>query len=119
MDDAMKVKWERQRSDTGGRRVHYRLRAILVDNKREHGELKEEVIVHLASIEERYLKTNEVGMRAFHQGLFWTVADKKMTEIELEPKVRKGIEAEISEVVPRPTDQWGLWAVKCIPEYEK
>lgn len=119
MDDAMKVKWERHRSDVGGRRVHYRLQAILVDNRRENGELKEKVIVHLASIEERYLKTKEVGMKAFHQGLFWTVADKKMTEIKLEPQVRKGIEAEISEVVPRPTDQWGLWAVKCIPEYEK
>ena len=58
-------------------------------------------------------------MKAFHRGLFWTAADRKLSELKLERKVRKGIEAEILEVVPRPRDEWGLWAVICVPEYEK
>ena len=119
MDSSMNVRWERQRTDTGVKRVHYHLQAVLVDKKREHGEMKEEVIVHLANIEERYLETKEMGMKAFHQGLFWTVADRKLASLNLDQKIRNEIEAEISEVVPRPRDEWGLWAVKCIPEYEK
>jgi hypothetical protein len=42
-----------------------------------------------------------------------------LANLNLEQKVRNEIEAEISEIVPRPRDEWGLWAVKCIPEYEK
>ncbi len=119
MDDSMNVKWERRRPDTGGRRRSYHLHAILVDKKREKEESKERVIEHLASIEERFLETKERGMKAFYQGLFWTVADRKLSDLKLEPKVRDGIEVEILEVVPRPTNEWGLWAVKCVPDYEK
>ena len=119
MDDSMNVRWERRRPDSGGRRGSYLLHAILVDKKREKGESKERVIEHLAGIEERFLETKEIGMRAFHRGLFWTVADRKLADLKLERQVRKGIEAEISEVVPRPTNEWGLWAVKCVPDYEK
>ena len=115
----MNVKWERRRPDGGGRRDRYHLHAILVEKTREEGESNERVIEHLASIEERFLETKEMGMRAFHQGLFWTAADRKLSDLKLERKVREGIEAEISEVVPRPTNEWGLWAVKCVPEYEK
>jgi hypothetical protein len=119
MDNSMNVKWEKRRPDHGGRRKSYQLHAILVDREKEKGESKEKVIAHLASVEARYLETKEVGMRAFHQGLFWTVTDKKLANLNLEQKVRNEIEAEISEIVPRPRDEWGLWAVKCIPEYEK
>lgn len=115
----MNVKWERRRPDRGGRRRSYHLHAILDDKKRGKGESKERVIEHLASIEERFLETKEMGMRAFHQGLFWTVAVRKLEDLNIERKVREEIEAEISEVVPKPTNEWGLWAVKCVPEFEK
>ena len=119
MDDSMNVKWEKRKQDSGRRRERYDLHAILVDKKTEKEGSKERVIEHLASIEERFLETKEMGMRAFHRGLFWTAADRKLSELKLERKVRKGIEAEILEVVPRPRDEWGLWAVICVPEYEK
>ncbi len=92
---------------------------MLVDKKKEKGESKERVFEHLASIEERFLETKVRGMKALYQGLFWTVADRKLSDLKLEPKVRDGIEVEISEVVPRPTNEGGLWAVKCVPDYEK
>jgi len=119
MDDSMNVKWEKRKLDSGRRRRRYHLHAILVDKKGEKEGSKERVIEHLASIEERFLETKEMGMRAFHRGLFWKVADRKLEDLKLERKVRKGIEAEILEVVPRPTDEWGLWAVICVPKYEK
>ena len=119
MDDSMNVKWEKRKQGSGRRRERYDLHAILVDKKTEKEGSKERVIEHLASIEERFLETKEMGMKAFHRGLFWTAADRKLSELKLERKVRKGIEAEILEVVPRPTDEWGLWAVICVPEYEK
>ena len=59
-----------------------------------------------------------MGMRAFHRGLFWTVVDKKLDEFRLEPVVRDKIEAEIIEKVPRPTSDWALWGVRCVPKYE-
>jgi len=119
MDTSMNVKWERRHLDSGGRRVKVHLHAILVHDEMDKGGSKEKVIERLASIEERYLETKEKGMRAFHQGLFWAVADNKLAALKLLGKVREGLEAEISERVPRPSEEWGLWAVKCIPEFEK
>jgi hypothetical protein len=118
MEHAMDVKWERRGPEGGGRRARHHLHAILVERQREKGALNERVIRHLASIEERFLETKEIGMKAFHQGLFWAVADKKLSDLRLAGDVRKKIEGEISEVVPRPSSEWGLWAVTCVPNYE-
>jgi hypothetical protein len=83
------------------------------------GESKERIVMPLAGIEERFLNTKELGMRAFHRGLFWTVADRKLDDLKLEKGLRKRIEAALLVTVPRPADDWGLWAVTCIPKYEK
>ena len=118
MEHTMNVKWERRKPEGGGRRDRHHLHAILVERKMEKGVLNEKVIRHLAGIEERFLETKEMGMKAFHRGLFWTVADKKLADLQLAGDVRKKIEGEISKVVSRPSDEWGLWAVKCVPDYE-
>ena len=119
MEDSMIVKWERRSPREGGRRERHHLHAILVERKSEKGAQHEKVIDHLASIEERFLETKETGMRAFYRGLFWEVADRKLEALHLEREVRQKIETEISEIVPRPSNEWGLWAVTCVPKYEK
>lgn len=119
MEDSMIVKWERRSPQVGGLRGGHHLHAILVERKSVKGTLHEQVIEHLAGIEERFLETREIGMRAFYRGLFWEVADRKLKALHLAGKVRKKIEAELSEVVSRPTNEWGLWAVTCVPKYEK
>ena len=119
MEDSMIVRWERRRPHDGGRRGRHHLHAILVERKSEKGALHEKVIDQLASIEERFLETKETGMRAFHRGLFWEVAERKLEALHLEREVRQKIETEISEIVPRPSNEWGLWAVTCVPKYEK
>lgn len=72
----------------------------------------------LGSIEERFLRVHESGIRAFHQGIFWTLVDKKLQELTLGEEIRKEIEKEILEVVQRPDADWSLWCVKCIPKYD-
>ena len=119
MEDSMIVKWERRSPHEGGRRGRHHLHAILVERTSEHGTLREKVIDQLASIEERFLETKETGMRAFYRGLFWAVADGKLEALHLGSEVRRKIETEISEIVPRPSNEWGLWAVTCVPKYEK
>ena len=119
MEDSMIVKWERERPQGGGRRGKHHLHTMLVERKPEKETHHEKVIDHLASIEERFLETKETGMRAFHRGLFWEVADRKLDALHLDSGVRRKIETEISEIVPRPSSEWGLWAVTCVPKYEK
>jgi hypothetical protein len=58
-------------------------------------------------------------MRAFHRGLFWSVANRKLEALHLDSEVRRRIETELSEIVPRPSNEWGLWAVTCVPKYDK
>ena len=90
-----------------------------METDRGSGESKERIVMHLAGIEERFLNTKELGMRAFYRGLFWKVADRKLDDLKLGEDLRKSIEATLVETVPRPADDWVLWAVTCIPKYEK
>jgi hypothetical protein len=119
MEDSIIVKWERQGPHGEGRRGRTHLHAILVDRTSGKEAHYEKVIDHLASIEERFLETKETGMRAFHRGLFWSVAGRRLDALHLDSEVRQRIETEISEVVPRPSEEWGLWAVTCVPKDDK
>ena len=119
MEDSIIVKWERQGPLGEGRRGRQHLHAVLIERNSGKDDHHEKVIDHLASIEERFLETKETGMRAFHRGLFWSVAGRKLDALHLNSEVRQRIEAEISEIVPRPSNEWGLWAVTCVPKYDK
>jgi hypothetical protein len=116
---SMNVLWKRTRQATQNGKARHLLEAILVEIDRGGGEPREGVVTHLGSIEERFLKTKVLGMRAFYRGLFWKVADQRLDDLKLEEDIRKGIESTLAETVPRPSDDWGLWAVTCIPRFEK
>jgi hypothetical protein len=119
-DFTMYVKWERLRLEAQSGAREFSLVSVLVaDNPNQgKGNPQEKVIEHLGDIKEKFLTTKARDMRAFHQGLFWVAVDKKLEHLKLEPEVRKKIEAEISETVPRPGEDWALWSVTCIPRYD-
>jgi hypothetical protein len=103
-----------------GREGRYLLKAILMQNHEENGVRREQVVAPLAAIEERFLEAKEVGIRGFHRGLFWISIDQKLNELNVKDVPRNRIEAEILRKVPRPaTKDWSLWAVTCVPRYEK
>ncbi len=112
----MNVRWERRIVDDSLNRKSFRLSAVLVENYQEEGKVKEKLIDHLGEIEERFLNSNVRDMKAFHQGLFWAKVDKKLDCLKLSTGKRNKIEAEISELVPRPGEEWSLWAVTCVPQ---
>jgi hypothetical protein len=116
----MYVKWERRRLEAPSEGRDFSLVAVLVDDYQEQrkGNPRERAIEYLGDIKEKYLLSKARDMRAFHQGLFWAGVDKKLEHLKLDPEVRKKIEAEISEAVPRPGDDWALWSVTCIPRYD-
>ena len=114
----MKVRWERRIADDPLNRNGYILSFVLVENYLEEGKTKEKVIDHLGMIEERFLNSGARDMKAFHQGLFWVKVDKKMESLKLSTEKRNKIEAEISELVPRPGGEWSLWGVTCVPRFD-
>ena len=116
----MYVKWERRRLEDQSEGRGFSLVAFLVDDDPNQGKgnPRGRVIEHLGDIKEKFLTTKARDMRAFHQGLFWAGADKKLDHLKLDPAVRKKIEAEILETIPRPGDDWALWSVTCIPRYD-
>ena len=96
------------------------LEAILMQNHEENGVMLEQVVSPLAAIEERFLKAKEVGIRGFLRGLFLTVVDGKLNDLNLGSLSRSMIEAEILKLVPRPaTNEWSLWVVTCVPRDTK
>ena len=114
----MNVRWERRIADDPLNRKSYILSFVLVENYREEGKMKEKLIDHLGAIEERFLNSSARDMKAFHQGLFWAKVDKKLDRLKLSNGKRNKIEAEISMLVPRPGEEWPLWAVTCVPRHD-
>jgi len=115
---SMNVRWERRIIDEPLNRKRYILSVVLVENYQEEGKIKEKLIEHLGTIEERFLNSTARDMKAFHQGLFWAKADKKLDSLKLSTRKRNKIEAEISKLVPRPGEEWPLWAVTCVPRHD-
>ena len=114
----MYVKWERRRLEASLDGKGLSLVAVLVEGYQAQGKPRERFIEYLGDIKEQFLITKARDMRAFHQGLFWARVDKKLDHLKLDPEVRKKIEAEILETIPRPGDDWALWSVTCIPRYD-
>lgn len=114
----MHVSWRKQKvpSELNGKGVN--LVAVLMEDYQEAGQTKEKFVEELGAIKERYLTTRAKDTRAFHQGLFWVVVDKKLDFLDLAPAARTIIEAEILKRVPRPNKDWALWGVTCIPRYD-
>ena len=109
----MKLIWEQY--PAGNRDGRQNLRASLVD----HLNGSETVVAHLGSIEMRFLNVKITTTREFHQGLFWAHVDSKLKRLGVGPAEKSAIEAQISEKVPRPGDDWSMWAVTCIPRFDK
>ncbi len=112
----MFVKWIRQPLNNGLNCKRYQLTAFIDDGLHGKEYVKQS---SLGTIEERFLNTKALDMRAFHQGLFWVVVDKNLDNFGLQADERQKIEMEISAKVPKPSDEWALWGVFCCPEYDK
>jgi len=118
MEKTMDVKWEKQIVEAGKNGRGRSLVAVLVEDYQDGAKTKIRDIQQLASIKERVLDSNARDMRAFHQGLFWANVDKKLDHLPLKPAEREKIESKISKTVSRPTGDWALWSVTCIPRYD-
>jgi hypothetical protein len=114
----MNVKWERNSAKGPLKRKRYMLSLFLVENYQRQGRIEERRVDHLGDIEERFLNSSMRDMKAFHQGLFSAKVDKKLGSLGLNDGKRNGIEAEIAKLVPRPTREWALWAVTCVPRHD-
>jgi len=114
----MHVKWERQKTNEAGHGAQYQLVALLVEGHLSDNNEQARVLARLGSIQERFLTIRISKTRAFHQGLFWFKADKKLEEFDLDEETHHTLEYQISEKVPRPKDDWALWGVTCIPHID-
>jgi len=114
----MHVKWQRQRLNSGSNHTVINLVATLLYNFSQTNQASVYCIEDLGAIKEKFLKTRAKDVRAFHQGLFWVRVDQKLDQLRLGSSARKRIEAKIFEKVPRPANDWALWAVTCIPRYD-
>jgi hypothetical protein len=110
----MKVKWMQLPGGNKSRRSS--LEAVLVDG---HLRGSETVITRLGAIERRFLRVNIRTTREFHQGIFWKKVDRRLAGLDLASDTKAEIEAQICEKVPRPSDEWAMWAFTCIPRYDK
>ena len=114
----MHVKWEKQSPQNGVKVKGLNFKALLVESYQDNGSVRHRLIEHLGAIEEKFLVSKVRNMREFHQGLFWTAVEKKLDHLRLDPRQRGRIEADISQMVSRPTEDWALWGVTCIPRFD-
>ena len=111
----MHVEWVQQIDPSSGNGGRPCLMAVLIMDSKAGGTGAE---TPLGSVELRFLDTRITCTRDFHQGLFWKKVEQKLDNLSLEPELRRLIEAEITEKVPRPTAEWALWGVTCIPRFD-
>ena len=116
---SLNIRWEKRDEEADGGRRRTRLVASLVETVQENGLKRNRVIANLGAIETRFLNVPIKCTREFHQGLFWVHAKNKLDDLGLEFEVRAFIEAALAETVPKPGDDWALWGVKCIPQYDR
>ena len=115
----MHVKWEKHRPPNGANGNSVNLTALLVEPYQNNGSAPKRLIEHLGTIEEKFLASKVRNMRQFHQGLFWTAVDKKLDRLGLDSQQRNRIEADIAQTVSRPDEDWALWGVMCIPQFDR
>jgi hypothetical protein len=116
--NAMHIKWKKQSPQNRIKVKGINLEALLVESYQDNGSVKHRLIEHLGAIEEKFLASKVRNMREFHQGLFWTAVDQKLDRIRLDSRQRERIEADISQMVSRPDEDWALWGVTCNPRYD-
>jgi len=116
---SLDIRWEKRDVESDGNRRRTSLVASLIETVQENGLKRNRVIANLGAIETRFLTVAIKCTREFHQGLFWVHAKKKLDALGLEIEVRAFIEAALAETVPKPGDDWALWGVKCIPQYDR
>jgi hypothetical protein len=116
--NAMHIKWKKQSPQNRIKVKSINLEALLVESYQDNGSVKHRLIEHLGAIEEKFLASKVRNMREFHQGLFWTAVDQKLDRIRLDSRQRERIEADISQMVSRPDEDWALWGVTCNPRYD-
>jgi len=114
----MHVKWEKHSPPNGVNGKGINLEALLVESYQDNGSVKHRMIENLGTIKEKFLASKVSNMREFHQGLFWTAVDKKLDRLRLDPRQRDKIEADISQMVSRPNEDWALWGVTCNPRFD-
>ena len=114
----MHIKWKKQSPQNRIKVKSINLEALLVESYQDNGSVKHRLIEHLGAIEEKFLASKVRNMREFHQGLFWTAVDKKLDRLRLDPRQRDRVEADISQMVSRPGEDWALWGVTCIPRFD-
>jgi hypothetical protein len=112
----MFINWIRQPLNNGRNGNGYQLNAFLDGGLQLNESVKKNP---LGTIEERFLHSKAIDMRAFHQGLFWVKVDKNLDNIGLAADKRQKIEMELSATVPKPGSEWALWGVVCCPKYDK
>jgi len=115
----MQVKWKKRRPQKGANGHRMNLTALLVEPDQNNGAVRSRLIEHLGTIEEKYLASKVRNMRQFHQGLFWSAVDKKLDRLGLDSHQRSRIEADIAQTVSRPDEDWALWGVTCIPQFDR
>ena len=116
---SLDIRWEKQDVESDGSRRRTWLLASLVETVQENGIKRNGVIANLGAIETRFLNVPIKCTREFHQGLFWVHVKKNLDQLGLELEVRASIEAVLAETVPKPGDDWALWGVTCIPQYDR
>lgn len=117
-DQTLDVRWKKNKIETGLNGNGFNLVAVLVENDPKGDRAEGNFSNQLGTIGEKFLHSKARDMRAFHQGLFWVHVDKKLGHLGISAEVRKKIELKISETVPRPSEDWALWSVTCIPRYD-
>ena len=114
----MYVNWERQTERNGRGKPQCQLVAFLMDGRSSETMEDNQVLAKLGAIQERFLHMRISKTRAFHMGLFWANVDRIFEELCLAKNIQDTLEAQISERVPRPADDWALWGVTCIPRID-
>ena len=111
----MHVQWKQQTDAGDNHRGRPCLAAFLIMDPSVEGVCNE---TPLGSVETRYLDTRITCTRDFHHGLFWKKVEQTLDSLQLETELRREIEDEIAQKVPRPTAEWALWGVTCIPQFD-
>jgi len=114
----MKIRWEEKRSEDALGNSETLLMAILIETKSADGDSSKSEGVNLGFIRKRFLSINIPRTREFHQGLFWSLVEKNLESIKMDPSEKEAIEAAIAERVPKPGIEWALWGVTCIPRFD-
>ena len=93
----MFVRWKRRkpRSVDGASKRGDSLDAVVVENYREGGKVRQRVICHLGVVHEK--ARNETRDRF----LFWRWTAPKLNKLNLKPDARTRIEAQLSAKIPK------------------